>query len=240
MGPLPEESFARYVIQDALYLRDCARALAAIASRAPTASATRMFAGMPRTRSRPNWKCTGSSRRTGNFPGIGGASRARPDELGLYELPAGHGARRKLRGRRRRGATLLLDLRGGRQGTAAPRFARFTIPAVDRHPRGDEYGAVAAAVPEEPDRVSPSLSLAHPGDQALPDHEPVRVDAGGRWGMPGNPGRPNRSKPLQYRLTKASPAAYLHSEIGRAAGQSRSETLTDLAAIWRLDGVLTP
>jgi thiaminase (transcriptional activator TenA) len=44
-GTLPEESFAFYVIQDALYLRDYARALAAVASRAPTAGAMRMFAG---------------------------------------------------------------------------------------------------------------------------------------------------------------------------------------------------
>jgi thiaminase/transcriptional activator TenA len=44
-GTLPEESFAFYVIQDALYLRDYARALAAVASRAPTAEAMRMFAG---------------------------------------------------------------------------------------------------------------------------------------------------------------------------------------------------
>ena len=43
-GTLPEESFAFYVIQDALYLRDYARALAAVASRAPTAGAMRMFA----------------------------------------------------------------------------------------------------------------------------------------------------------------------------------------------------
>jgi thiaminase/transcriptional activator TenA len=44
-GTLPEESFAFYVTQDALYLRDYARALAAVASRAPTAGAMRMFAG---------------------------------------------------------------------------------------------------------------------------------------------------------------------------------------------------
>jgi thiaminase/transcriptional activator TenA len=44
-GTLPEESFAFYVIQDALYLREYARALTAVASRAPTASAMRMFAG---------------------------------------------------------------------------------------------------------------------------------------------------------------------------------------------------
>lgn len=43
-GTLPEEAFAFYVIQDALYLRDYARALAAVASRAPTAQAMRMFA----------------------------------------------------------------------------------------------------------------------------------------------------------------------------------------------------
>jgi thiaminase (transcriptional activator TenA) len=43
-GTLPEESFAFYVIQDALYLRDYARALAAVASRAPTTGAMRMFA----------------------------------------------------------------------------------------------------------------------------------------------------------------------------------------------------
>lgn len=43
-GSLPEESFAFYVVQDALYLRDYARALAAVASQAPTASAMRMFA----------------------------------------------------------------------------------------------------------------------------------------------------------------------------------------------------
>ena len=44
-GTLPEESFAFYVIQDALYLREYARALTAVASRAPSASAMRMFAG---------------------------------------------------------------------------------------------------------------------------------------------------------------------------------------------------
>lgn len=43
-GTLPGESFAFYVIQDALYLRDYARALTAVASRAPTASGMRMFA----------------------------------------------------------------------------------------------------------------------------------------------------------------------------------------------------
>src|SRR3974390_2704190 len=35
-GTLPEEAFAFYVVQDALYLREYARALAAVGSRAPT------------------------------------------------------------------------------------------------------------------------------------------------------------------------------------------------------------
>jgi thiaminase (transcriptional activator TenA) len=43
-GTLPAESFAFYVVQDALYLRQYASALAAVASRAPRPAAMRMFA----------------------------------------------------------------------------------------------------------------------------------------------------------------------------------------------------
>ena len=43
-GTLPAEAFAFYVVQDALYLTDYARALAAVGSRAPTPGAMRMFA----------------------------------------------------------------------------------------------------------------------------------------------------------------------------------------------------
>jgi thiaminase (transcriptional activator TenA) len=43
-GTLPADSFAFYVVQDALYLRDYARALAAVGSRAPSAAAAQMFA----------------------------------------------------------------------------------------------------------------------------------------------------------------------------------------------------
>jgi thiaminase (transcriptional activator TenA) len=43
-GRLPQDSFAFYVVQDALYLRDYARALAAVASRATGAAAAEMFA----------------------------------------------------------------------------------------------------------------------------------------------------------------------------------------------------
>jgi thiaminase/transcriptional activator TenA len=43
-GSLPPASFAFYVLQDALYLRDYARALAAVASRADDAAGAEMFA----------------------------------------------------------------------------------------------------------------------------------------------------------------------------------------------------
>ena len=43
-GSLPHGTFAFYVIQDALYLRQYAQALAAVASRAPDAAGTEMFA----------------------------------------------------------------------------------------------------------------------------------------------------------------------------------------------------
>jgi thiaminase/transcriptional activator TenA len=43
-GSLPQGTFAFYVVQDALYLRQYAKALAAVASRAPDAAGTEMFA----------------------------------------------------------------------------------------------------------------------------------------------------------------------------------------------------
>jgi thiaminase (transcriptional activator TenA) len=43
-GSLPPASFAFYVVQDAIYLRDYARALAAVASRAGDAAGAEMFA----------------------------------------------------------------------------------------------------------------------------------------------------------------------------------------------------
>ena len=43
-GTLPHDAFAFYVIQDALYLKEYARALAIVGGRAPDAAATRMFA----------------------------------------------------------------------------------------------------------------------------------------------------------------------------------------------------
>jgi thiaminase/transcriptional activator TenA len=44
-GTLPAESFAFFVVQDALYLREYAKALAVVGSHAPSPEALRMFAG---------------------------------------------------------------------------------------------------------------------------------------------------------------------------------------------------
>jgi hypothetical protein len=83
---------------DALYLRDYARALAAVASRAPTASAVRMFAGHGRTRSPLNGNYPGLLSVNWEFPGKRRRAASLRGQPGLYELPAGHGARRKAPG----------------------------------------------------------------------------------------------------------------------------------------------
>ena len=43
-GSLPQDTFAFYLVQDALYLQRYAEALAAVASRAPDTAGTEMFA----------------------------------------------------------------------------------------------------------------------------------------------------------------------------------------------------
>jgi thiaminase (transcriptional activator TenA) len=47
-GSLPRDAFAHYVVQDALYLVDFARALAVVGAKAPDAHAVSMFAGHAR------------------------------------------------------------------------------------------------------------------------------------------------------------------------------------------------
>src|SRR5260221_10508044 len=42
-GTLPQAAFAHFVVQNALYLRDYARALAVVATRAPDSAAMQMF-----------------------------------------------------------------------------------------------------------------------------------------------------------------------------------------------------
>ena len=158
-GTLPEESFAFYVIQDALYLRDYARALAAVASRAPTAGAMRMFATH--------------------------AAQANAAELELHgELLAELGISKEMLERTEPAPTnlaytsyLLATVRGGSyaEGVGAVLPCYWIYAAVGKQllvsgspePRyqrwistygGDEFGEVVADAIAELDRVSHGLS----------------------------------------------------------------------------------
>jgi thiaminase/transcriptional activator TenA len=158
-GTLPEESFAFYVIQDALYLREYARALTAVASRAPTASAMRMFA------SHAAEAITAELELHGTLLGELGisqeeAERTEPAPVNLAYT-----------------SYLLATVRGGsyaegvgvvlpcywiysevgkellRRGSPDPRYRRWIATYG-----GEEYGQVVAEVIAELDRVSLSLS----------------------------------------------------------------------------------
>jgi thiaminase (transcriptional activator TenA) len=165
-GTLPEESFAFYVIQDALYLREYARALTAVASRAPTASAMRMFAGHAADAVAAELELHGSLLdELGISPGI--LERAEPAPTNLaytsYLLAAIWG------GSYAEGVGAVLPCYwlyaavGKRllaSGSPDQRYQRWIATYGN-----DEYGAVAGAVIAELDRVSVGLS----------DEERVRV-----------------------------------------------------------------
>jgi thiaminase (transcriptional activator TenA) len=158
-GTLSEESFAFYVIQDALYLRDYARALSAVASRAPTAAATRMFAAHAAQAVAAELELHG----------------ALLDELGIPRemLRSAEPAPTNLAYT----SYLLATVRGGSyaEGVGAVLPCYWIYGAVGKEligrgspdPRyrrwiatygGDEYGDVVADVIGELDRVSPGLS----------------------------------------------------------------------------------
>jgi thiaminase/transcriptional activator TenA len=158
-GTLPEESFAFYVIQDALYLRDYARALAAVASRAPTAAAMRMFATHAAEANAVELELHGT------LLGELGVSQ----EMLLRAEPAPTN--------RAYTSYLLATVRGGSyaEGVGAVLPCYWIYAAVGKHllaggspdPRyqrwistygGDEYGAVAAGAIAELDGLSPGLS----------------------------------------------------------------------------------
>jgi thiaminase/transcriptional activator TenA len=165
-GTLPEESFAFYVIQDALYLRDYARALATVASRAPTAAAMRMFATHAAQANAAELELHGA------LLGELGVSR----EMLLRAEPAPANLAYT--------SYLLATVRGGSyaEGVGAVLPCYWIYAAVGKHllaagspdPRyqrwistygGDEYAAVVADAISELDRLSDGLS----------DDERVRV-----------------------------------------------------------------
>ena len=134
-GTLPAESFAFYVVQDALYLQDYARALAAVGSRAPTSEAMQMFArhAADAVAAELELHATLLSELGISPEDVNRAEQA-PTNRGYtaYLLATAH-AGTYAEGVSR-GPPLLLDLLGGRQGTTAPRFTRSPVPAVDLQP----------------------------------------------------------------------------------------------------------
>jgi thiaminase/transcriptional activator TenA len=158
-GTLPQEAFAFYVVQDALYLRDYARALAAVASRAPTAEAMRMFATHAAEANAAELELHG-----GLLDELGISremlERAEPAPANLaytsYLLATVRG------GSYAEGVGALLPCYWiyaavGKQllvsGSPDPRYQRWIATYG-----GDEYGAVVADAIAELDRVSHGLS----------------------------------------------------------------------------------
>ena len=158
-GTLRPEAFAFYVVQDALYLRQYAAALAAVASRAPGPAAAAMFA-----RHSAEAIATELELHSALLPELGitpdavAAAQPAPTNLAYTSY-------------------LLAAIRGGsyaegvgavlpcywiywevgkeliRRGSPDPRFQRW----IDTY-GGDEFGAVVADVLAEADAIGPFLS----------------------------------------------------------------------------------
>ena len=133
-GSLPEERFAFYVVQDGLYLKQYGHTLAAIASRAPDASDTEIFArhfiGVLAVEQQLHDSLLAG---LGFDPAIVQGAEMAPTTLAFSQLSPGDRSRQVLRRGGRRGPAVLLDLLGGRQGTATPGITGPALPAVDRH-----------------------------------------------------------------------------------------------------------
>jgi thiaminase (transcriptional activator TenA) len=160
-GTLPPAAFSFYVVQDALYLRQYAAALAAVASRAPEPAAAAMFA-----RHSAEAIATELELHAALLPELGisagaiAAAQPAPANLAYTSY-------------------LLAAIRGGsyaegvgavlpcywiywevgkeliRRGSPDPRYQRW----IDTY-GGDEFGAVVADVLAEADAIGPFLSAA--------------------------------------------------------------------------------
>jgi thiaminase (transcriptional activator TenA) len=163
-GTLREDSFAYYVVQDALYLRDYARALAALASRAPTSAAMRMFASQAAEAVTAELELHGTLLGELGIPRES-LQRAEPAPTNLAYT-----------------SYLLATVRGGSYaegvGAILPCFWIYAQVGRDLSVSGSpdhryrrwidtygaaEYGAVVAAVIAETDRLSRTLSETEQG-----------------------------------------------------------------------------
>jgi thiaminase (transcriptional activator TenA) len=158
-GTLPAESFAFFVVQDALYLREYAKALAVVGSRASSPQALRMFAGHAADAVAAELELHATL-----LADLGisqeEAKRAEPAPTNLaytsYLLSTARG------GSYAAGVAAVLpcywiyweigkELR--RQGSPDPRYQRW----IDTY-GADEYGEVVSAVIAEADLVAQALS----------------------------------------------------------------------------------
>jgi thiaminase/transcriptional activator TenA len=160
-GTLPAESFAFYVVQDALYLQDYARALAAVGSRAPTSEAMQMFArhAADAVAAELELHATLLSELGISAEGAKRAEQA-PTNRGYtaYLLATAHA------GSYAEGVSAVLPCywiywEVGKEllrlGSPDPRYQRWISTYA-----APEYGAVVAAVIAEVDRIAPTVSSA--------------------------------------------------------------------------------
>ena len=185
-GSLPHDAFAFYVVQDAIYLHRYAQALAAVASRAPTPAQTEMFARHAADAIAVEKTLHGSLLADlGIDPVSAEQAEPAPTNLAYTSYLLATVSNGSYAGRGRRGAAVLLDLLGGRQGTAAPRLARPALPAVDRHVRRRGVRRRGAGRDRRDRRAGsrPRGGRTGPGTPPLPHHEPLRVDVLGH-GLP--------------------------------------------------------
>ena len=135
-GSLPGETFRFYAVQDALYLRDFARALSLAAAHAPREEWIIMLnehaAGaltVERTLHESFFKDWGLT------PEAVAATPAGAHQPRLHLVPARGRLRPAVPRGDRRAAALLLDLLGGGQDPRARELARPALRALDRHLR---------------------------------------------------------------------------------------------------------
>ena len=160
-GSLPRESFRFYTVQDALYLREFARALSIAAARAPEDDWIIMF----------NEHAAGALRveralhesffqRVRSPPRGCRRHAARADHPRLHELPPRRGLRDCLPRNARGGVAVLLDLLGGgkaleRAGSPDPLYARWIGTYASK-----EFGGLVRAVLGATDTTAARLQPA--------------------------------------------------------------------------------
>ena len=164
-GSLPHEAFAYYVVQDTLYLKEYAKALAAVASRAPDPVETEMFARHAAGAITVERELHGGLLADlGVEPDAAGAATAAPTNLAYTSY-------------------LLATIRGGsyaegvgavlpcywiywevgkellRHGSPDPRYQRW----IDMY-GGEEFGGIVRDVLDVTDKLGPGLA---PAERAL-------------------------------------------------------------------------